>query len=161
MPAYTRGDLSVDAYLVRILAALCRANGGEIRVKGEIVDMVGEPTALLKEWDTKTQELVLRTGVGSFTEVFRVIPEVRPAREVLAIPRPVREPPPPPIVGRPTIDDPLEKLFKDGNGDFTRSNTILDDDRVTKLEKERKVKLAAAAIKDYLQKRKAHPENEL
>jgi hypothetical protein len=130
-------------------------------VKGEIVDMVGEPTALLKEWDTKTQELVLRTGVGSFTEVFRVIPEVRPAREVLAIPRPVREPPSPPIVGRPTIDDPLEKLFKDGNGDFTRSNTILDDDRVAKLEKERKVKLAAAAIKDYLQKRKAHPENEL
>jgi hypothetical protein len=159
--AYSRGELSIEAYLVRILAGIVRQNGGELRVKGEVVDMVGEPTALLKEWDTQKQEIVLRTGVGSFTEVFKVIPETRPAREVLAVPRPVREPPRP-IVGAPTsAEDPLEKLFKDGNGDFTRSNTILDDDRVSKLEKERKVKLAAAAIKDYLQKRKAHPENEL
>ena len=161
MSAYTRGELSIDAYLVRILAALCQQSGGELRVKGELVDKIGEPTALLKEWDSVKQELVLRTGMGTFVEVYRVNPETRPAREVLAVPRPVREPPRP-IVGAPTsAEDPLEKLFKDGNGDFTRSNTILDDDRVSKLEKERKVKLAAAAIKDYLQKRKAHPENEL
>jgi len=75
MTAYARGELSVEAYLVRIIAAICRQNNGEIRVKGELIDTVGEATALLKSWDSKTQELVLSVSMGVFGEVFRVVPE--------------------------------------------------------------------------------------
>jgi hypothetical protein len=84
MSAYNRGELSLEAYLVRILAALCRQNGGELRIKGELVDAINEPTTLLKDWDGHTQELVLRTHMGSFGEVFRVIPEKQPTKEVIA-----------------------------------------------------------------------------
>ena len=84
MPAYLRGELSLEAYLVRILAALCRASGGELRIKGELVDSINEPTTLLKDWDTKTQEVVLRTHMGTFGEVFKVVPEKQPTKEVIA-----------------------------------------------------------------------------
>src|ERR1035437_3232817 len=80
MSAYNRGELSLEAYLVRILAAMCRQSGGEIRIKGELVDAINEPTTLLKDWDSRTQELVLRTHLGTFGEVFRVTPEKPPTR---------------------------------------------------------------------------------
>ena len=75
MSAYDRGNLSPEAYLVRILAGIVRQSGGELRVKGEQVDTIGEPTVLIKEWDPIKQELVLRAGMFKFTEVFRVNPE--------------------------------------------------------------------------------------
>jgi hypothetical protein len=83
MSAYDRGSLSIEAYLVRVIAALCRQAGGELRVKGELVDTVGEATALLKWWDSTKQELVLTTTQGSFGEVFRVVPERQPSKEQL------------------------------------------------------------------------------
>lgn len=153
MSAYQRGELSIEAYLVRILAGVVRQAGGELRVKGEAVDTVGEPTALLKEWDQKTQEIVLRTGVGSFTEVFKVIPERQPTREILAIPKPVRETP-----RTPTSFDPLEKLFKDGgeNGDseFLPKTSTLDEERAVKLERDQRIRRAAALIREELDRKK-------
>lgn len=153
MSAYQRGELSIEAYLVRILAGVVRQAGGELRVKGEAVDMVGEPTALLKEWDAKTQEIVLRTGVGSFTEVFKVIPERQPTREVLAIPKHLREAP-----RTPATFDPLEKLFKDGGengeGEFLPKASTLDDEHAVKLERDQRIKRAAALIRGELERRK-------
>lgn len=83
MSAYDRGSLSVEAYLVRIIAALVRQSGGELRVKGELVDTVSEATALLKSWDSVKQEVVLTTAMGTFGEVFRVVPEKQPGKEAL------------------------------------------------------------------------------
>lgn len=97
MPAYLRGELSLEAYLVRILAALCRANGGELRIKGELVDVITEPTTLLKDWDSHTQEVVIRTHMGHFGEVFRVVPEKAPRGELFAC----EAPPPPPLPPTP------------------------------------------------------------
>src|ERR1700692_4626623 len=74
MPAYSRGDASLESYLVKILAAICRANGGQIRVKGDQVDMIDQPVTLMKFWDQSSQELVLTTHMGSFAETFRAIP---------------------------------------------------------------------------------------
>ncbi len=84
MPAYNRGDASLESYLVKIIAALCRQAGGEIRIRGDLVDVIDQPVTLLKDWDTRTQELVLRTHLGSFGEVFRAIPEKQPTKEVIA-----------------------------------------------------------------------------
>lgn len=85
MSAYNRGDLSLEAYLVRILTAVCKQNGGELRIKGELIDSLPEsPTLLLKEWDGSKAELVLRTTLGSFSEVFKVLPEKQPTKEVIA-----------------------------------------------------------------------------
>lgn len=161
MSAYSRGELSVEAYLVRIIAGLCRQNGGELRVKGEIVDTVGEPTALLKEWDSKTQEIVLRTGVGSFTEVFKVIPE-RQVRQTIPVP---------PATPRREVFDPLQKIFKDegfakpngadGVAEFLPHNSTLDDERATRLEHDQKIKRAAALIREELNRRRRQPQGEL
>jgi|ERR1035437_3346015 hypothetical protein len=120
MSAYNRGELSLEAYLVRILAAMCRQSGGEIRIKGELVDAINEPTTLLKDWDSRTQELVLRTHLGTFGEVFRVTPEKQPTKEVIAA-DPLRkqaqaeEPLPIPFQGASTLNDgklaDLEKVL--------------------------------------------------
>src|SRR5579863_1432697 len=114
MAAYSRGDLSLEAYLVRILAALCRQNGGELRIKGELVDSINEPTTLLKDWDSRTQELVLRTHMGSFGEVFRVVPEKQPTKEVIAA-------------------DPIRKQPEESNL-FTPQGSTLDDAKLKKME---------------------------
>jgi len=130
MSAYNRDGLSVDAYLVRILAALCRQAGGELRVKGELVDAVGEATALLKSWDSTKQELVLMVNMGSFGEVYRVVPERQTQKE----PVPMR---PAPINGQ--TFDPLDKLFTptppEPSREHPRAGSTLDDtERLSKLE---------------------------
>ena len=84
MPAYNRGEASLESYLVKIIAALCRQAGGEIRIRGDMIDVIDQPVTLLKDWDTKTQELVLRTHLGTFGEVFRAVPEKQPTKEVIA-----------------------------------------------------------------------------
>lgn len=138
MSAYNRGELSLEAYLVRILAALCRQNGGELRIKGELVDAINEPTTLLKDWDTRTQELVLRTHMGSFGEVFRVVPEKQPTREVIAA-DPLRKDP-----EQPTL--------------FPAKGSTLDDEKLQKLERELTKKRVAAMISEDLRKRQRQPE---
>ena len=151
MSAYSRGELSIEAYLVRLLAALCRQNNGEVRIKGELIDTIGEPTTLVKSWDTGAQELVLRVGVGSFVEVFRVNPEKQAQRESVAAPRQA-----------PAVRDPLARIFKDEtpkpvNGEtaeFLPKGSTLDDERLVGLERQRAVTRAAALIKDELRRRR-------
>jgi hypothetical protein len=133
MPAYVRGELSVEAYLVRIIAALCHQSGGTLRVKGELVDTIGEATALLKSWDSKTQELVLTVNMGSFGEVFKVIPEKQSSKQqVLFTPQPIVE-------GEPSATEPNR-----------HGSTIDDPERIVNLEKRlRKVRFAAG-LKDTI-----------
>jgi len=138
LSAYNRGELSLEAYLVRILAALCRQNGGELRIKGELVDAINEPTTLLKDWDTHTQELVLRTHMGSFGEVFRVVPEKQPTKEVIAADPIKRE------MEQPTL--------------FPAKGSTLDDEKLQKLERELTKKRVAAMISEDLRKRQRQPE---
>jgi hypothetical protein len=138
LSAYNRGELSLEAYLVRILAALCRQNGGELRIKGELVDAINEPTTLLKDWDTHTQELVLRTHMGSFGEVFRVVPEKQPTKEVIAADPIKRE------MEQPTL--------------FPAKGSTLDDEKLQKLERELTKRRVASMISEDLRKRQRQPE---
>ena len=141
MPAYLRGELSLEAYLVRILAALCRANGGELRIKGELVDAIAEPTTLLKDWDGRTQELVLRTHLGTFGEVFRVIPEKQPTKEVIAA-DPLKRPNP------PDAQQEIPSL---------RGST-LDNNKLAELETLLTKRKVARLMADDLKARRAQPE---
>lgn len=139
MSAYNRGELSLEAYLVRILAALCRQHGGELRIKGELVDAINEPTTLLKDWDTHTQELVLRTHMGTFGEVFRVMPEKQPTREVIAA-------------------DPLRKEREAEQPTlFPSKGSTLDDEKLQKLERDLLKRRVASMMAEDL-KRRRQPE---
>ncbi len=132
MSAYNRDGLSLDAYLVRIIAALCKANGGELRVRGELVDAVGESTVLLKAWDSTKQELVLTVTMGTFGEVFKVVPERQTG------PTPVR------------VVDPLDKIFHDKpNGETSTPKTsTIDNPNLGRLEREQRLRRAAAWVKE-------------
>jgi hypothetical protein len=114
MPAYSRGDASLESYLVKIIAALCRNAGGEIRIRGDLIDVIDQPVTLMKSWDSRTQELVLSTSTGTFTEVFRAVPEKHPVKEVIAA-------------------DPLRK--QDDLPLFNKSASTLDDEKLANLEK--------------------------
>jgi len=130
--------LSLEAYLVRILAALCRQAGGELRIKGELVDAINEPTTLLKDWDTRTQELVLRTHMGTFGEVFRVVPEKQPTKEVIAA-------------------DPLKREGEQPSL-FQAKGSTLDDEKLQKLERDLTKRRVASMIAEDLRKRQRQPE---
>ncbi len=138
MSAYNRGELSLEAYLVRILAALCRQNGGELRIKGELVDAINEPTTLLKDWDSRTQELVLRTHMGSFGEVFRVVPEKQPTKEVIAA-------------------DPLKKETEQPTLFGAKAST-LDDEKLQRLERDLTKRRVARMVAEDLRARQRQPE---
>ena len=139
MSAYNRGDLCVEGYLLRILAALCRKHGGELRVSGEEVDRVGEPTALTKEWDSKTQELVLRVESVTFREVFKLTPEKQPVRERVTAPSA-------PAPNGHAVD-PLAGFFREAAPatdpvDKSRSVSTLEGERLVELEnKLKKIRL--------------------
>lgn len=153
MSAYSRGDLSIEAYLVRIIAALCRQNGGEVRVKGELVDTVGDATALLKSWDSAKQELVLTVNMGSFGEVFRVIPEKQGSKQPVPISAP----------GNGQTFDPLEKLFTPAATgpakEAPRAASILDDpERLDRLEKTLQKRRIARMFQDEAAARRATPQ---
>jgi hypothetical protein len=149
MSAYNRGELSIEAYLVRILAALCRQNSGELRVKGELIDTIGEATTLLKSWDSAKQELVLTVAMGSFGEVYRVVPERQAQKEVIA-PRPA------PSNGQ-TVD-PLDKLFNPETREFARKGSTLEDnEKLTDLENKLKRRRVARMVAEELAARRPHP----
>ena len=143
MSAYERGALGINGYLLRILTAIVRQNGGELRVKGELIDSIGEPTALIKEWDHKAQELVLRSGMGSFVEVFTLNPE--------------RQAPVAPV--RPASEDPLSGIFRDKDKSFTPKTSTIDNPNLAELERKRAVAHAAALLKDELMRRKLTPQD--
>lgn len=136
MSAYDRGNLSPEAYLVRILAGIVRQNGGELRVKGELIDQIGEATFIIKEWDHTKQELVLRAGMNQFNEVFRVNPE----KHIAEMPKPAQ------------VADPAARVIA-GEG-FLPKRTIIDDERVAELERKKQVARAAAVIREELRQRK-------
>jgi len=151
MSAYSRDGLSVEAYLARLLTAIIRQAGGELRVKGEIVDMVGEPTAFIKEWDKEKQEVVLRCGVGTFVETFRVVPE-KPAGAQTAIPAQPAQ-----------VVDPLANIFRDRENpppateaaERTRKGSTLDDpEKLVKLEMDLRKRRVARLMADELAARR-------
>ena len=139
MPAYNRGDEKVDAYLVRILSAIVREHGGELRVKGHLIDEVNEATTLIKEWDKQTNELVLRAGMHSFTEVFRVVPTKQETREAVT-----------------QAVDPLERHTPGipNHENPTRSTSTVDNPRLAEMERKRTIAQAAATIKRELDRRR-------
>lgn len=139
MSAYNRGELSLEAYLVRILAALCRQNGGELRIKGELVDAINEPTTLLKDWDGSKQELVLRTHMGSFGEVFRVVPERQPIKEVIAA-------------------DPIRKQQEEISSQPLPKGSTLDDGKLAAMEKTLQKRRIAHMLKDEMEAVRRRPE---
>jgi hypothetical protein len=155
IPAHARGDLSVAGYLLRILTALCRQSGGELRISGAEVDRVGEATSLVKEWDAEHQQLVLRIESVSFREVFTLTPErqtppaptVRPVHTASRMPGLPRQ---------PTVESPLD-------GEFLPKRSLLNEDpALIKMQKDRDLVRAAATLRAHLReserKRKAEAE---
>jgi hypothetical protein len=113
-----------------------------LRIKGEIVDMVGEPTAFIKEWDKEKQEVVLRCGIGSFVETFRVVPE-KPTGPQTQIPA---QPPAHPAPNGQHVD-PLSNLFRESAPEAelerARVGSTLDTEKLVAIEN----KLRTARIK--------------
>lgn len=75
MPAHSSTGQKPEAYFARILAALAMAAGGTLRVKASDMDLIDKETVLVKDYDSATQEVVIRIG-SRFNEVYRVQPEV-------------------------------------------------------------------------------------
>ncbi len=149
MSAYSRDGLSVEAYLARLLTAIIRQSGGELRVKGETVDQVGEPTAFIKEWDKEKQEVVLRCGIGTFVETFRVVPE-KPTGAQTAIPAQVP-------TAAAQIVDPLVNLFRDRPAtaevqpeEKTRTTSTLDNEKLVAMENNLRKKRVARLLADEI-----------
>jgi hypothetical protein len=60
---HDRGPMSLDAYLLRLLAAIVIDNGGELRIKAQtVLNLEGTP-ALIRTRDKKRDEIVLRFGL--------------------------------------------------------------------------------------------------
>lgn len=83
MPAHTRGKQDPLAYYTRVLLALARREGGELRIKCSDIDSLNERAVLYTDYDPVAGELVLRAG-SQFAELVVVSPEaaewVRPER---------------------------------------------------------------------------------
>ena len=65
MPPRDNTPESINRYLTRILAALAKGNGGELRIKRRLLRQVEDETSrqvLLEDLDTKHDEIVLRFG---------------------------------------------------------------------------------------------------
>ena len=104
-------NLSVEGRLTRILAAIVRHSGGEVRIPTELVDTPGEATTLVFTRDRSTQDFIIR-GAKS-TEVTLEIVRVTPERSATRATVPVipKEPEPPAIptepvqISRPPLND--------------------------------------------------------
>ena len=158
MPAHNRGELSLEGYLLRVLAALCRQSGGELRISGAEVDRVGEATSLIKEWDAEKQQVVLRVETIAFREVFRLNPEkqtpqvTRPAAVVDIAGRSTTAPPPQP---RPPAAAPEDEFLP-------RRVLVNEDAALMEQASKRTVARAAAIIREHLrsEERKRQREEE-
>lgn len=84
MPSYSRGNQPPLEYYLRILLALVRKSGGELRIKCSDIDRVSEKTMLDTDYDAEANELVLRAR-SQFGETVIIQPEahawVRPPSE--------------------------------------------------------------------------------
>ena len=157
MPGHNRGELSLEGYLLRILTALCRQSGGELRVSGAEVDRVGEATTLVKEWDSDRQQIVLRVESVSFREVYTLRPEKQTPAAVPMRPQvvdPLTRP------AQPTPRAPAPEPEPDGF-DFTpKRNTFDEEERVSQIFNKRTVARAAAILREELRRRDAERAKE-
>jgi hypothetical protein len=101
-----------------------------------MIDMIDQPVTLLKDWDCKTQELVLRTHMGTFGEVYIAMPETQPTKEVIAA-------------------DPIEKQEQTMELPFRPSGSTLDDAKLSEMELTLKKRRVAAMLQDEMKRRKA------
>ncbi len=137
--------------MLRVLAALCRQSGGELRISGAEVDRVGEATSLIKEWDADHQQVVLRVETIGFREVFRLTPE-RQTPQVLRATQTVD-----PVVR------PAAAPASPNGEDFLPKRSLLDQDsELVEMAKKRNVARAAATLRQHLreQERKRQAEQE-
>ena len=74
MPAHSRGRQDPLAYYTRVLLALARREGGEIRIKCSDIDLQNERATLWTDYDAINGELVLRAG-SQFAEMLVISPE--------------------------------------------------------------------------------------
>lgn len=146
MPAHSRGNLSVEASFAHLLTAIVRAAGGEFRIKGSVVDMSNEPAALIREWDADKQEVVLRCGMGSFVEIYRVIPERQPGPQTAI---PAAQPAMP-----AEVVDPMSKLFRDASQPDAPKpkvgSTLDDPEKLVKLEIDLRKRRVARLMADEI-----------
>ena len=116
MPAYYIAGQPWEPYVSRVLYALCKAAGGELRVRGELVDTAADIAKISVSWDSATQEVVLRSGKESFQTVVTINPPKESRQTELPL-QPMPGEPEPPVVHkaatrhRNLMDDP-EHLAK-------------------------------------------------
>ena len=110
-------------------------------MRGDLIDTVGEATVLLKAWDNKKQELVLTTVMGTFGEVFRVVPE--------------KQSPHPQTLTAPTGQtvDPLAKMFHEPPP-AKPINTATDDEKLAAMERVLKKRQIARMLREEMQANK-------
>jgi hypothetical protein len=93
MPSHTRGKQEPLAYYTRVLLALARREGGELRIKCSDIDSLNERAILYTDYDGVSGELVIRAGT-QFAEMVVVSPEsaewVRPERQQEQTAKPAR-----------------------------------------------------------------------
>lgn len=134
---YRKNEGSLEAYYTRVIGAICKQNGGEFRVKGELVDTAAEVGKFVMGWDHKTQEVVFRTDL-SFPQVMVVMPLGQPANETVAA-------------------DPLQKNADQPNL-FANKGSTLDDEKLQKLERALRKRQVASMIAEDLKQRQRQPE---
>lgn len=74
MPAHSRGNQPPLQYYARVLLALSKREGGELRIKCSDVDRINEKMALSIDFDAESGELVIRSG-SQFLETLYIEPE--------------------------------------------------------------------------------------
>ena len=93
MPSHTRGKQDPLSYYTRVLLALARNAGGELRIKCSDIDQLNERSILYTDYDPLSGELVIRAG-SQFAEMLVVNPEaaewVRPERQTEQTAKPPR-----------------------------------------------------------------------
>jgi hypothetical protein len=139
MSAYNPEGIGTEAYLTRIISAICKQSGGTVRIKGELVDAVGESTVFTTEWDSSKQELVLTAPIGTHVRVYRVVPENQRVKEVIAA-------------------DPIRKQVPEEPNLFAPKGSTLDDNKLTELERQLTKRRVASMISEDLKKRQRQPE---
>lgn len=60
-----RGVTRLDTWLSRLLIALVRKNGGELRISGYDLEDVPDRCILFTDYDGTTHEVVIRAGTGA------------------------------------------------------------------------------------------------
>jgi hypothetical protein len=131
--------LSEEGYLTRVIAALCRQSGGQLRVKGEAVDMAQQsPTRVIKYWDSATQEIVFMCPpANSFTEVFHANTVVQPTKD-----REIRQP------DTPQDAVPIPRT----------ANTLDDAAKLDRIELELRRRRVVSQVAAEVRRQSARPE---